>query len=92
MNRAVTRFIRTLPAIVRNTHLNISLSGWPATVAILGACGTAAWVAWVSMKTPEEPQQIQPAKKLTTQQKQGSSTAEKHIDHEGGDSQNRPTF
>ena len=88
MNRAVTRFIRTLPAIVRNTHLDISLSGWPATVAILGACGTAAWVAWIALKMPEEPQLVKPIAEPNQQEQQAIiSSEEQKDDHGGGDAQ-----
>ena len=40
---------QALPEIVKNVHINISLRGWPATVAILGVCGSGVAIYYISV-------------------------------------------
>lgn len=28
----------TLPAIIKNTHINVSLQGWPAAITVIALC------------------------------------------------------
>lgn len=34
----LSKTLNNLPELVKNTHLNITLNGWPATVAIISGC------------------------------------------------------
>lgn len=40
METAITESIKTIPAMIRNTHFNITLSEWPAAITIISVCGT----------------------------------------------------
>ena len=40
MNNLVTKVTSLIPTIIRNTHLNITLQGWPATFSNASVCAT----------------------------------------------------
>lgn len=42
----------TLPVLAQNTHLDVSLDGWPAAVAITAVCGAAVMI--VAILAPSE--------------------------------------
>ncbi|KAF5032966.1 hypothetical protein DSECCO2_611660 [anaerobic digester metagenome] len=43
----------SLPSLVQNTRLNISLQGWPAAVAIIAICGAGVTIYFVKASHPE---------------------------------------
>ncbi|NLV35009.1 MAG: hypothetical protein GXY21_10815 [Clostridiaceae bacterium] len=43
----------SLPSLVQNTHLNISLQGWPAAVAVIAICGAGVTAYFIKASHPE---------------------------------------
>ena len=41
MERRALSVVRALPAIIQNTHLDVTLAGWPAAVAVTALCVAA---------------------------------------------------
>lgn len=37
-NTTLTKTINNLPELIKNTHLDIKLEGWPATVSVISGC------------------------------------------------------
>ena len=58
MKNTMIELAGSLHSLVQNTHLSISLQGWPATIAVIAICsaGVTAYVIkashpeWVSSK------------------------------------------
>ena len=59
MNNPIIRLSSLIPTIISNTHLNITLQGWPAAISFLGLCGTVLGVHAIDSnnKTPESESQ-----------------------------------
>lgn len=51
-NKLLFNTINNLPELVKNTHLNISLDGWPATVTVISCCLTV--IAVVAIKNSSQ--------------------------------------
>ena len=51
-NTLLTQTINNLPDLVKNTHLNITLEGWPAAVTAISGC--LALVALVTIKATQQ--------------------------------------
>ncbi len=51
-NKLLAGTINNLPELIRHTHLNISLEGWPATVTVISCCLTL--VAVVAIRTSQQ--------------------------------------
>lgn len=48
MENKFFEIIDSLPTLIRNTHLNITMEGWPATVTTIALCGTG--IAFYALK------------------------------------------
>lgn len=48
-NTTITQTIYNLPELVKNTHLDLHLEGWPAAVSVISGC--LALVAIYAIKT-----------------------------------------
>lgn len=51
-NKLFTETFNNLPELVKHTHLNINLDGWPAAVTAISGC--IAIVAIYAMKTTHQ--------------------------------------
>ena len=61
-NNFISKAVTTLPELIKNTHININLNGWPATVSIVACCVSAVTI--VAIKT--SPQQVAPSEEGAT--------------------------
>lgn len=52
-NKLLTNTINNLPELVKNTHLNLSLEGWPATVTVISCCLTVIAVVAIKASVQE---------------------------------------
>ena len=41
----ITETVNNLPELIKNTHININLQGWPAAISVMSCCA-----AYVSVK------------------------------------------
>lgn len=50
MKNSIITIAENLPAVLRNTHLNVTLAGWPAAVTVIAMCsaGVAAYALKVT--------------------------------------------
>ena len=39
-NTTITSVAESIPNVIKNTHLNVNIEGWPAVVSIISICGT----------------------------------------------------
>lgn len=44
MDNNLIQIVESIPALIQNTHLDISLSGWPAAVAAIAVFGSGVIV------------------------------------------------
>lgn len=40
MDSCITQAVDSIPSLIRNTYLNVNLSGWPAAAAVIAICGS----------------------------------------------------
>jgi hypothetical protein len=53
MKNNLIDLVSSLSSLVQNTHLNISLQGWPATVAVVAICGAGVTVYFIKLSQPK---------------------------------------
>lgn len=58
MEKSLTTITNTLPDVIKNTRLNLSLDGWPATVAVFAICGTVISVCAIKASQHDESSSI----------------------------------
>lgn len=52
-NTTLSKTINNLPELIKNTHFNISLEGWPATVAVISGCITIISIIAIKATYPK---------------------------------------
>ena len=53
MENKLIEVVDTFPTLIKNTHLNVNLQGWPAAVTAIAIC-CAGVVAIIKATTPSE--------------------------------------
>lgn len=54
MERTLKLASNVLPDVIKNTHLNLSLEGWPAAVSVIVICGTIISIYAINATHPGE--------------------------------------
>ncbi len=92
MDKKFLAFLRSLSTVAQNTHLNISLEGWPGAIAVWALSGAVIGVAAIlatSAKAEggQAPDQVEPPEE--DQQDSDDATLEGLSDEEDDPSTNR---
>lgn len=53
MKNTFLEFAGSLPALIQNTHLNVSLDGWPAAVAVIAISLSGVVAYAIKVLSPE---------------------------------------
>ncbi len=54
MEKTLVAVTETLPTVIKNTHFNITLAGWPAAVTAIALCCAGVAVYALKIMDPEE--------------------------------------
>lgn len=55
MAKSFTALTEALPTVIKNTHFNFTLAGWPAAVTAIALCCTAFGLYALYVTHPESP-------------------------------------
>ena len=54
MENKLIEVVDTFPTLIKNTHLNVNLQGWPAAVTAIALCCAGVAVYAIKATTPSE--------------------------------------
>ena len=54
MENKLIEVVDTFPTLIKNTHLNVNLQGWPAVVTAIAICCAGVAVYAIKATTPSE--------------------------------------